>query len=80
MVDFKSGPCCYWFRYKKWQYKRGHTETFKLGNLLDPTAGFQLVGQEMSDEEEIDDESGSDSATKRSFNNSYIANAWFFVT
>lgn len=77
---FDLGPCCYWFRYKKWQYKRGHTETFKLGNLLDPTAGFQLVGQEMSDEEEIDDESGTESTTKRSFNNSYIANAWLMDT
>jgi len=69
------GPCCYWLRYKKWQYKRTHSETFKLGDLLDPHAGFELVGQEMSDEEEIDEESGSDSASKRSLKNTYIANA-----
>ncbi|CAB3363440.1 Hypothetical predicted protein [Cloeon dipterum] len=50
------GPCCYWFCNKKWHVGRTPTETFKLGHLLDPHSGFELVGQEMSDEE-IDDES-----------------------
>ncbi|XP_059478776.1 peptidyl-alpha-hydroxyglycine alpha-amidating lyase 1 [Neocloeon triangulifer] len=54
----KRGPCCYWFCNKKWHFRRTPSETFKLGHLLDPHSGFELVGQEMSDEE-IDNESDS---------------------